>query len=201
MIKHGNRMNCLLKTLASVLCTAAIAGPAAAWDSQCPTTEGAARIELTTDLDGWPEDVFPYLSDADKISWLGPFRVTQEGDDPDEPYGVGSVRVVGATCAPLVEEQVFHYDFPNKLNYGVTRSLAYKNHCGVMELTRLESEDRLGTQLRWTITFDVKAGNSLPITKSFTHSYLNGRLRALKKKIENEVEAPTLADVKDLSDK
>ncbi len=152
------------------------------WSSRCPGPVGAQRVHFSRYLSAPVEVVFPYLTYADRIGWLGPFHVRKYGSP--YTYGVGSIRVVGLDSAPIVEETVWGYEWQREVTYGVTRSGSYKNHCGVMRVSKCG----VGTQFEWDLAFDAKGGSGA-FLRSFTESYLGGHLDTLERRVERDAEA------------
>ncbi len=152
------------------------------WSSRCQGTVGAQRVHFSRYLSAPVEVVFPYLTYEDRIDWLGPFHMRKYG--APYRYGTGSIRVVGLDSAPIVEETVWGYEWQREVTYGVTRSASYKNHCGVMRVTKRG----VGTQFEWDLAFDAKGGPG-DFLRSFTESYLKGHLDTLERRVEREAAA------------
>ncbi len=151
------------------------------WAERCTNDPGDLRVEFVRTFDVEPDELFPYLTHPDKISWLGPFHLTQEGDVEGEPYGAGSIRVVGADGAPIVEEEVTDYHFGEELTYRVNKSSSYEDHCGIMRTFAVDG----ATVLQWNLRFNAKSGNVPSVLRSYTEDYLGGRLDILENRVED----------------
>jgi uncharacterized protein YndB with AHSA1/START domain len=129
------------------------------------------RLDLATWLSAPPDAVWPYVSDATKMSlWsLAPIRRLEPGDG-DVPGATGELREVSILWpAPLgaalrvrkkagvratrLEEVIEHSEPPRRLVYRVVRvkgGMPVRGHRGEMRL----QPERGGTRLTWDVSFE-----------------------------------------------
>lgn len=101
--------------------------------------------------------VFAYFADHVKFGriWGGRFTRVQDGQDPREPNGLGSVREI-RTAGLVFEETITTFQKPSLIEYKVSKGGPIKNHLGHIEFSEVEG----GTKVNYTITFDPK----IPLT-------------------------------------
>jgi uncharacterized protein YndB with AHSA1/START domain len=100
-----------------------------------------------------PAEVFAYFADHERNGriWAGRARRLQDGEDPTQPDGLGSVRELKGP-GPAFEETIVVFDPPRRIEYEITRGSPFKNHRGVI----LFAEARAGTSVEYSIGFDPK---------------------------------------------
>ena len=101
--------------------------------------------------------VFAYFADHVKFGriWGGRFTRVQDGQDPLEPNGLGSVREVRAKGF-VFEETIVKFEKPSLIEYRVTKGGPIKNHLGRIEFREVEG----GSKVSYTITFEPR----IPLT-------------------------------------
>lgn len=117
------------------------------------------------------ENIFAFFADHTKFGkiWGGKFERIQDGQNPKDPNGLGSVRKI-CSAGMTFEETIISYQPATLIEYTVTRGGPVKNHLG-----RIEFKDAPGgTKLEYTISFDPK----IP----FTGIPIEGILKASWKK-------------------
>jgi uncharacterized protein YndB with AHSA1/START domain len=137
------------------------------------------EFELTSEFDAAPATLFPYLSEGDKIRWLGPFEVVEKG--PVHPFGVGSVREV-RIFGFVVRERVTDYDPPTTLRYAVMESPNIRRHRASM---RLFETPEGGSRLSWSVEFDSTKSNPQRHCR-FVKRYLSRRLGRLHRQLRRD---------------
>lgn len=116
------------------------------------------QVRFQQRFEAAPEKVFAYFADHEKFGriWGGEFRRIRAGDDPREPDGVGSVRLIRAPAGAPFEETIVVFERPQRIEYVVSKGSPIKNHRGVI----LFKPAGGGTELDYTISFDPR----IPLT-------------------------------------
>jgi hypothetical protein len=116
-------------------------------------------VRLTADLGGSPDAVFTYLTDHFFDIWPGKARVLEAGDDPNEPMGLGMVRLMNPPGSAALEERIITHDRPSLIEYTVINEAPIHNHLGRLALSATTG----GTRLEYTISFDYKPAAAGPL--------------------------------------
>lgn len=110
-------------------------------------------VRLSAQIDASPETVFDFFCDHESFGkiWTGNFKRIKDSDDPGNPNGVGSVRLI--SNGPLnFEETQTRCERPEVIEYQVTRGSPIKNHLGRIQLIA----ENGGTRIDYSIEFDPK---------------------------------------------
>lgn len=145
--------------------------------SSQPPPPNRCQIDFEEHFDVPPQTLFPYFSEGDKIRWLGPFRIIEQGRT--DPFEQGSVRQV-KFIRVIVEERVMHYDPPHELRYAVTRHKTIRNHRASM---RVFETARGSSRMFWSIRFDSTKRNPSRHCRS-TRRYLTRRIKKLRRALK-----------------
>jgi uncharacterized protein YndB with AHSA1/START domain len=124
-----------------------------------------------------PAEVFAYFADHERNGriWAGRARRIQDGEDPAEPNGLGSVRELKGP-GPAFEETIVVFEPTRRIEYEVSRGSPLKNHRGVI----LFDEAPGGTELEYSIRFDPKIpGTGAIFARWLGHRWKRGVKRAL----------------------
>jgi Polyketide cyclase / dehydrase and lipid transport len=136
------------------------------------------RVHLTAEVGGSADAVFTFLTDHFGDLWPGNTKVLEPGDDPQEPMGLGMVRLVKPRGSAALEERIVTHERPRLIEYKVINDAPIHNHLGRLELTPTTQ----GTRLDYTIDFDYRPPFLGPVVRGVLLSTwrLNGarRLRA-----------------------
>jgi hypothetical protein len=115
-------------------------------------TTAKNHVHLTAEVAGSADAVFTYLTDHFFELWPGKGKVLEAGDDPQEPMGLGMVRLVKPPGSAALEERIIIHDRPRLIEYTVINDAPIRNHLGRLELTPTTQ----GTRLVYTIHFDYR---------------------------------------------
>jgi hypothetical protein len=117
------------------------------------------QVHLTAEVGGSADALFTYLTDHFGELWPGRTKVLEPGDDPQEPMGLGMVRLVKPPGSAALEERIVTHERPRLIEYTVTNDAPIRNHLGRLELTATTG----GTRLEYTISFDYRPAALGPI--------------------------------------
>jgi hypothetical protein len=117
------------------------------------------HVHLTAEVGGSADAVFTYLTDNFFELWPGKGKVLEAGDDPNEPMGLGMVRLVKPPGSAALEERIVTHERPRLIEYTVINDAPISNHLGRLELTPTTK----GTRLDYTIDFDYRPGFVGPV--------------------------------------
>jgi hypothetical protein len=122
-------------------------------------TTAKNRVHLTAEVGGSADALFSYLTDHFGDLWAGSMKVLEPGDDPNEPNGLGMVRLVKPPGTAALEERIITHERPRLIEYTVINEAPLSNHLGRLELTPTTR----GTRLDYTIAFDFRPAALGPI--------------------------------------
>lgn len=110
-------------------------------------------VELSATIEADPESIYDFLIDHESFGRIWPSTMTRirDSDEPGNPNGVGSVRLVKQGLLQF-EETHITCERPRLIQYRVTRGGPIKNHLGSIRLI----PDASGTRIHYTIEFDPK---------------------------------------------
>jgi uncharacterized protein YndB with AHSA1/START domain len=124
-----------------------------------------------------PAEVFAYFADHEQNGriWARRARRIQDGEDPAEPNGLGSVRELKGP-GPAFEERIVAFEPPRRIEYEISRGSPLKNHRGVIVL----AEAAGGTEVAYSIGFDPKLpGTGALFARWLRYSWTRGVKRAV----------------------
>jgi uncharacterized protein YndB with AHSA1/START domain len=107
------------------------------------------RIELSEEIQAWPEAVWAVVTDHRGWSrWSGMKEAVLRSEGYPPPNGLGATRVFRRSGF-AVEEEVTGFDPPQRMEYRLTAGLPIRDHVGEMTFKRTGS----GTRLTWRVAF------------------------------------------------
>jgi uncharacterized protein YndB with AHSA1/START domain len=116
-------------------------------------TEPRNHVRLTGDFAASPDEVFTYFTERFGEIWAGRMEEVGGASDPNEPFGLGFVRIMHSPLGKLREEIVTH-ERPSLIEYKVIDpDASFRNHLGRIELA---GDGSGGTHVLYTVDFDYK---------------------------------------------
>lgn len=114
-------------------------------------SEPRNHVHLTGDFAAGPDEVFTYFTERFGEIWPGKMEAVSNGSNPDEPLGLGFVRIMHTPGGKLREEIVTH-ERPSVIEYRVIDPEAsFRNHLGRIAFSESSSG---GTRVDYTIDWD-----------------------------------------------
>ena len=117
-----------------------------------PSATGSNKVTLTAEVGASADALFTFLTESFFGLWPGKAKVLEPGDDPEEPMGLGMVRLVDPPGSAALEERIVTHDRPSLIEYTVINDAPIRNHLGRLVLTPKTG----GTKLVYTISFDYR---------------------------------------------
>lgn len=118
------------------------------------------KFRVVEHVAGSPDEVFSFLTDHFLELWPGRNERTKDGEDPAEPNGLGSERLMRPPAAQPLNERITAHERPRLIEYVVIDEDAQiSNHLGRVEI---EPEGD-GSRVVYTVTFDLRPAFAGPV--------------------------------------
>ena len=111
------------------------------------------HVQLTGDFAASPDEVFTFFTERFDEIWPGKMDRVSDGSDPNEPLGLGFIRIMHTPAGALREEITTH-DRPGLIEYKVIDPDAkIQNHLGRIEF---KDDGKGGTHVDYDVSFDYR---------------------------------------------
>lgn len=121
------------------------------------------HVHLSGDFDASPDEVFTFFTERFDEIWPGKMDRVSDGSDPNEPLGLGFVRIMHTPAGALREEIVSH-ERPRLIEYKVIDPDAkIQNHLGRIEFADNGSG---GTKVEYNVDYDYRPSFLGPVSKA-----------------------------------
>ena len=108
---------------------------------------------MAGEFDATPDEVFTFFTERFDDIWPGKMDRVSDGSDPNEPLGLGFIRIMHTPAGALREEIVTH-ERPSLIEYKVIDPDArIHNHLGRIEFA---DDGNGGTRVDYTIDYDYR---------------------------------------------